>query len=363
MKKNFYVKKDKGITLIALVVTIVVLLILAGVSIKMLGGENGIITQASDAKDKTEQARVEELVSVAIGSLIAEKQGDKSVITPEMIAEEVNKMENRTDVKSEESTFPTNIIFEAEGRKVGVDINISVTSPKEKEIYSIAGLEEEAEKNTGLFEYEIIDNAEIGATTWDSLPTKEARITGIKQIYCNSVHGGVYNPETDEYINTNYEIIYNGEKISDTLVIPYQVEIDGEMYKITEVKLSAYGYNGGSWAGYISMPKVKTIIYPNTIKEIYSNNNIKTGNGVLESAILSENLTDIGNNAFEQCIGLTSITIPDNVTSIGNSAFNGCNSLTTVNYRGTEEQWNQITIGSGNTNLTKATINYKYTGK
>ena len=40
-------KKEKAITLIALVVTIVVLLILATVSIQMLGGENGIIKQVS----------------------------------------------------------------------------------------------------------------------------------------------------------------------------------------------------------------------------------------------------------------------------------------------------------------------------
>ena len=46
-------QKAKGITLIALVVTIVVLLILAGVSISMLGGENGIIKQAVESKDKT----------------------------------------------------------------------------------------------------------------------------------------------------------------------------------------------------------------------------------------------------------------------------------------------------------------------
>ena len=44
------IKKEQGITLIALVVTIVVLLILAGVSIAMLIGENGIITRASEAK-------------------------------------------------------------------------------------------------------------------------------------------------------------------------------------------------------------------------------------------------------------------------------------------------------------------------
>ena len=53
-------KSVRGITLIALVVTIVVLLILAAVSISMLGGENGIIKQAVDAKDKNEIARIKE---------------------------------------------------------------------------------------------------------------------------------------------------------------------------------------------------------------------------------------------------------------------------------------------------------------
>ena len=50
MKK--VLKKQGGITLIALVITIIVLLILAGVSISMLTGDNGIITQAQKAKRK-----------------------------------------------------------------------------------------------------------------------------------------------------------------------------------------------------------------------------------------------------------------------------------------------------------------------
>ena len=50
----------KGITLISLVVTIIVLLILAGVSIAMLTGENGILTQAQNAKRETENAQEEE---------------------------------------------------------------------------------------------------------------------------------------------------------------------------------------------------------------------------------------------------------------------------------------------------------------
>jgi len=54
-------KKQKGITLIALVITIIVLLILAGASIAMLTGENGILMQAQTAKEETEFAEQEEL--------------------------------------------------------------------------------------------------------------------------------------------------------------------------------------------------------------------------------------------------------------------------------------------------------------
>ena len=53
-------RNSKGITLIALVITIIVLLILAGVSIAMLTGENGILTQAQRAKKETEEAQLEE---------------------------------------------------------------------------------------------------------------------------------------------------------------------------------------------------------------------------------------------------------------------------------------------------------------
>ena len=51
---------SKGITLIALVITIIVLLILAGVTIATLTGENGILTRASEAEVETRGAAVEE---------------------------------------------------------------------------------------------------------------------------------------------------------------------------------------------------------------------------------------------------------------------------------------------------------------
>ena len=47
------IKETKGITLIALVVTIVILLILAGISINLVLGDNGIIIKAGESKDLT----------------------------------------------------------------------------------------------------------------------------------------------------------------------------------------------------------------------------------------------------------------------------------------------------------------------
>ena len=58
MEKDKFMKGNKGITLVALVVTIVVLLILAGISLNLVLGQNGIINKAQEARDKTEQERI-----------------------------------------------------------------------------------------------------------------------------------------------------------------------------------------------------------------------------------------------------------------------------------------------------------------
>ena len=82
----------------------------------------------------------------------------------------------------------------------------------------------------------------------------------------------------------------------------------------------------------------------------------------LETVVLSDSVTHIGNGTFDGCDNLTSITIGKGVTTIEEYAFASCDNLETVNYRGTQEQWEQISIDSGNGNLTNATINYNYTG-
>ena len=70
------IKSRKGITLISLVVTIIVLLILAGISISMLSGDNSILQKAIDAKTNTERATVIELAQGDVLEKIAENKGE-----------------------------------------------------------------------------------------------------------------------------------------------------------------------------------------------------------------------------------------------------------------------------------------------
>lgn len=67
--KNNGLKNSKAITLIALIVTIIVLLILAGVSIAVLTGENGILNRATEAKQTNEQKTAEEELKLGVSAL------------------------------------------------------------------------------------------------------------------------------------------------------------------------------------------------------------------------------------------------------------------------------------------------------
>ena len=93
---------DKGITLIALVITIIVLLILAGVSIATLTGENGILTRASDADVETRAASVEERKNL----WKTEKQADNYVgeNTAQTLEELLDDLEEEDLITGEERT-------------------------------------------------------------------------------------------------------------------------------------------------------------------------------------------------------------------------------------------------------------------
>lgn len=84
VKKNI-VKKQTGITIIALVITIVVLLILAGITIGAITGNNGIIGQTQTAKTNTEREQIREQIDVMVVQSIGKNGNvDKEVLMPKL---------------------------------------------------------------------------------------------------------------------------------------------------------------------------------------------------------------------------------------------------------------------------------------
>ena len=100
-------RKESGITLIALVITIIVLLILAGVSIAMLTGQNGILTQANNAKDDTQYAQWVEKIDIAImGAKIKNKNTTMNDVINELINEGI--ISDESQVNKETGAITTN---------------------------------------------------------------------------------------------------------------------------------------------------------------------------------------------------------------------------------------------------------------
>ena len=99
----------------------------------------------------------------------------------------------------------------------------------------------------------------------------------------------------DSIDNNSVCVTYGGDYIG-SVTIPERVTYDGATYSVTEIGTDAF-------------------------RECIS----------LTSVTIPNSVTEIGGSAFEKCISLTSVTIPNSVTKIGLQAFWNCGSLTSVN--------------------------------
>ena len=124
-------KKERGITLIALVITIIVLLILAGVSIAMLTGQNGILTQAQNAKQATENKSAEEKVKLAV---MGARADDGTLTVGKLRTELANY-----GVTVEGDTFP--VTATVDGKSFTVDANGNVNSTENGTLGTVTGSE------------------------------------------------------------------------------------------------------------------------------------------------------------------------------------------------------------------------------
>ena len=118
-------KEIKGITLIALVITVIVLLILAAVTIGAITGNNGIIGQANDAKLQTEIAEEKEILGIAtINAMGKDEEGNVTKIN---LDGELDKNPGKTNYSSEEKEEGIIVTFKTSQRKYLVETNGNIT--------------------------------------------------------------------------------------------------------------------------------------------------------------------------------------------------------------------------------------------
>ncbi len=139
--RNNLVSKNKtgGITLIALVITIIVLLILAAVSIATLTGDNGILTKAQNASKKTKEETEKEQIKVAYDAALTDKMIEgKKEVTAEELEKELQKIEPEATAKGGTNEGEIEVTFPS-GNKYTLESNGKITGPTNDESGSSGG--------------------------------------------------------------------------------------------------------------------------------------------------------------------------------------------------------------------------------
>ena len=169
----------KGITLIALVVTIVVLLILASVSISVLTGENGIIQQAKKAKEDTDKAEILEDLNLKI------------------VQESVIDNEGISELKNIDIVGINKIVNTLEGSTISVDFVI-----KEKNQFYNVEFKEETQSFENI---EKVDSLRIEAMLFYEISQEDSEVniewlTGMDFKYEDIIYTIYEEEQTDKYV-------------------------------------------------------------------------------------------------------------------------------------------------------------------
>lgn len=93
MKRKYRKINNYGITLISLVITIILLIILAGITINLSLGENGIFKKAIEAKNKTEESQAREKLDIILLNLQAEKEINAKYNKDEYLTNKIEEQE------------------------------------------------------------------------------------------------------------------------------------------------------------------------------------------------------------------------------------------------------------------------------
>ncbi len=150
---------------------------------------------------------------------------------------------------------------------------------------------------------------------------------------------------------------YNCSNLTSVTIPDSVTEIGSSaFYDCFGLKQVDFG-NGVTSIGELSFSgtDLRRVVLPDNITSIGENAFLMSN---LEHVVISGGMTSISECAFGYCAGLKSVTIPDSVTNIDMGAFYECTALKDVFFRGSETEWNALTIGEYNDPLFNADIHY-----
>ena len=319
MKTKLKIKQEEGITLIALVVTIVVLLILAGVSISLVLNNNGVISKAKDSKNSTERGQAQDEVNLAINYL---------------------QIEDATSTLTQEDRRK---ILEDELRKISADSSVSISGDGFKIIHKKYEFFVDEDLNVSDSE------KKFDATEWDKKAAPEDIFIWKSDDPNNADYGVVigYKKNVDNYtilrfpsrctkIATKYsDDLYKDYEDNESIIRSYtknimKVEMPDTITELGYGAFSAYspiGQYSYQYGFYFS--SLERVEFSRSLSKI--ENYAFSGCEKLKYIEIPDNITEIGAYAFSECKAIESITIPAGVRKISDNCFASCTNLQQVN--------------------------------
>ncbi len=280
------IRNKKGITLVALVITIIVLLILAGVSIAMLTGTNGILTQAQKAKMTTELSSYKEQLEL---------------YKTEKLSENREFLESTLTVGKESLKYNT--------QPDGETGNIKTVIPSIKDEY--------------IDKVEIIKGSLL-INTQDKNEIEIAKSLGIAANPYDIVNG--------ELLSSNGNLLLMDE--TGTLTIPDSVTKIGEGAfanleglktivipgTVKEIGANAFAFN----------QTLEKVIMQEGVEKIGESAFYECGK--LKNVVFPNSLLKIGDMGFYHCYSLTQVELPDKIEEIKRYCFHECINLKVIGY-------------------------------
>ncbi len=375
MKKT----NKRGISLIVLVITIIVMIILASAIILSLSN-SGIIGRANEASFKTDVKSIQEELTIELADAILEDRADAlEGVAAETVLDSAQKYPEKFVISNQKLMYI--------GEKVTADERAYLDQIGIEELWdnSQAYLFEIDENGvlTGVKGEYLIDGSSAcvyvdGAEVTELVLPKGITAIGSEAfIRCSITSITIPNGVT----SIGDLAFYNCVALT-TITLPDSVTSIGDnafgnCSRLTTITLPDSVTSIGSSAFYQS--GLASITIPDSVTSIGDS----TFYGCMLTSIeIPNGVTSIGMEAFSRCEYLTTITLPDSVTSIGERAFVGCGltsitiptgitaipcaafggvPLTDVYYKGTQAQWEAITIDNtyeGNACFSTAIIHY-----